>query len=216
MSQSFDVRDPAGRALALEEAAHAVQRGQLVVFPTDTVYGLGCDPFSSAAVERLMWAKGRWKDRPLALMVGRAWAIDRFVDEVPSPAQRLIEAFWPGAVTILVRLRSGLELDIGEHNGVVGIRMPDHPVALELLRETGPLAVSSTNRPGVAAATTVGDAETQLGGRVAVYLDGGPSLSQASSTIVDASEDAPRLLRPGALDVATLRAVCPDLIVDGW
>jgi tRNA threonylcarbamoyl adenosine modification protein (Sua5/YciO/YrdC/YwlC family) len=214
VSLLFDMSDPGERPRALDVATSVVKRGDLVAIPTDTVYGVGCDAFSSAGVAKLLAAKGRGRDMPVPVLVGSPQTVDGLAYGMTKAARDLIEAFWPGALTVVVRQQPSLQWDLGDAQGTVALRMPLHPVAIELLRLTGPLAVSSANRSGSTPATTVAEAEAQLGDSVAVYLDGGPSGDAVPSTIVDVSGPVPRLLRPGAFDLATLRSVCPDLVSD--
>ena len=214
MSLSFDMSDPGERPRGLETATSAVKRGDLVVLPTDTVYGLGCDAFSSGGVTKLLAAKGRGRDMPVPVLVGSRQTVEGLAYGLSKAARDLVEAFWPGALTVVVRQQPSLAWDLGDANGTVALRMPLHPVALELLRLTGPMAVSSANRSGSTPATTAEEAEGQLGESVAVYLDGGPSGDPVPSTILDLSGTVPRVLRLGAVDLDTLRTVCPDLVSD--
>lgn len=207
MTQLLDCTDPENRAGAVSAAAAALKSGRLVVMPTDTVYGLAADAFDSEAVGALLAAKGRGRDMPIGVLVGSWHTIDGLVYYVPDAARELIRAFWPGALSLVVRQAPSLRWDLGDARGTVMLRMPLHPVALELLRETGPLAVSSANISGQPAANTAQEAQYQLGGLVEVYLDGGPAEQQAASTIVDLTGDAPRLLREGPVSVAAVADV---------
>jgi L-threonylcarbamoyladenylate synthase len=192
------------REAAIEAAARAVQRGGLVVLPTDTVYGIGADAFSSSAVRALLAAKNRGPDMPVGVLVGSWSTIDGLVLSVPRPARLLIEAFWPGDVSIVLPHAPSLSWDLGRSGGTVMLRMPLHPVAIELLREVGPMAVSSANVSGQPPAATAQEAREQLGESVSVYLDGGPSGEAVPSTIVDLSGDEPVVLREGAVSVAAI------------
>jgi L-threonylcarbamoyladenylate synthase len=214
VSLHFDTSDPAERAPGIEAAASAARRGDLVVLPTDTVYGIGCDAFSPAGVARLLAAKGRGRDMPVPVLVGSPGTIEGLAYGLSKAARDLVEAFWPGALTVVVRQQPSLAWDLGDAQGTVALRMPLHPVAIELLGVVGPMAVSSANRSGSAPATTCAEAEAQLGDSVAVYLDAGTSGEAVPSTIVDVSGPVPRLLRLGAVDLDTLRSVCPDLVAD--
>ncbi len=211
MSVRFDCDEPDQRREGITQAVAAIRRGQLVVLPTDTVYGVGADAFTPAAVDALLFAKGRGRDMPVPVLVGSWRTLDGLVDRPPPAARPLVEAFWPGALTIVLRHTPSLAWDLGESRGTVAVRMPLHPVAIELLTQTGPLAVSSANRTGMPPAVTADDAQLQLGGAVAVYLDGGRCADPVPSTIVDLTGAAPRLLRPGAVEVELLRGVLPDL-----
>jgi tRNA threonylcarbamoyl adenosine modification protein (Sua5/YciO/YrdC/YwlC family) len=201
----------AERELGLSSAASAARRGDLVVLPTDSVYGVGTDAFNPAGVERIQQAKGRGRDLAVPVLVGSPSTIEGLAFGITSSARALIEAFWPGALTVVVRYQPSLAWDLGEARGHVALRMPLHPVALELLREVGPLAVTSANRTGLAPATTSDDAQGQLGDLVSVYLDSGALPAGPPSTVVDATVELPVLLRAGAIDLDTLRSVCPSL-----
>jgi tRNA threonylcarbamoyl adenosine modification protein (Sua5/YciO/YrdC/YwlC family) len=208
----FNCADPLVRDTAITAAAHAVSSGQLVVLPTDTVYGLGADAFDAGAVAGLLAAKGRGRDMPLPVLVGSWDTIDGLVNVVSRSARALIEAFWPGGLTLVVTQAPSLSWDLGDARGTVAVRMPQHPVALELLAKTGPMAVSSANVSGQPAALTLTEARDQLGDRVEVYLDGGPALVGVASTIVDITAEVPRILRAGAVDLETLREVVPNIV----
>jgi tRNA threonylcarbamoyl adenosine modification protein (Sua5/YciO/YrdC/YwlC family) len=211
VSQTHDCTDGADRATAIAAAANAIRRGDLVVLPTDTVYGIGADAFSPNAVRRLLDAKGRGRDVPVPVLVGSWRTVNGLTEDLSDTAKDLIAAFWPGALTLVLRQGAGLTWDLGDARGTVAVRMPLHPVAIELLSETGPLAVSSANRHGVEAATTMHEAQAQLGSSVAVYLDGGPSADRTPSTIVDLTGPTPLILREGAITTEQLVAVVPGL-----
>ncbi|HYU02730.1 MAG TPA: L-threonylcarbamoyladenylate synthase [Jatrophihabitantaceae bacterium] len=208
----YDCADPLVRPDAIDAAARAVQAGQLVVLPTDTVYGLGADAFDTTAVTDLLAAKGRGRDMPVPVLVGSWSTIDGLVTYVPAQTRSLIEAFWPGGLTLVVEHAPSLAWDLGDSRGTVAVRMPLHPVALELLERTGPMAVSSANRSGQAAARTAEEAQDQLAGSVQVYLDGGPAKVGVASTIVDVTTETPRVLREGAVTVEALRRVVPSVV----
>lgn len=195
----------------LDAAADAVRRGQLVVLPTDTVYGLGADAFNPEAVRALLALKRRGRSMPPPVLVPSWQTIEGLTSAPPPAALHLVHAFWPGALTLVLRAAPTLAWDLGDTAGTVALRMPLHPVALDLLARTGPMAVSSANRTGSPAATTVELAREQLGDGVAVYLDGGPAGSALASTIVDLTTAPPRLLRAGAVSLEALREVVPDI-----
>jgi L-threonylcarbamoyladenylate synthase len=213
MSARFDCTDAAQRAAGLAEAAASLRKGNLVVMPTDTVYGLAADAFSLPGVASLLAAKGRGRQMPPPVLVGSVRAATALVEDLSAPGKDLIDEFWPGGLTLVLRANRNLIWDLGDTRGTVAVRMPLHELALELLKETGPLAVSSANLSGAPAATTAADAEAQLGEAVAVYLDGGPCQANVPSTIVDLTSPVPRLLRLGAISIGRLREVVP-LIVD--
>jgi len=207
----FDCSDAAQRAEGLTLAAAALRRGELVVLPTDTVYGVAADAFTPEAIDRLLAAKGRGRDMPVPVLVGSVRTVDGLVANLPPAGKALVEAFWPGALTVVGRQQPSLAWDLGDTRGTVAVRMPLHPVALELLREVGPTGVSSANLSGRPAALDVDSAIEQLGDAVSVYLDGGPCPEPEPSSIVDVTTTPPRLLREGALTLAQLREVAPDL-----
>ncbi|MGB8962557.1 MAG: L-threonylcarbamoyladenylate synthase [Pseudonocardiaceae bacterium] len=211
MSTVYDCALPERRLAGLAAAAGAVRAGQLVVLPTDTVYGLGCDAFSATAVQGLLEAKGRGRAMPVPVLVGSWATVDGLVLGVQSRVRALIEAFWPGGLSLVLPHAPSLAWDLGDTRGTVSLRMPLHPVALELLREVGPMAVSSANRSGLPPATTVAQAHEQLAERVPVYLDGGIS-GEMASTIVDLTADEPVVLREGAVTVAQIAEVLGQTI----
>ena len=200
MAELFDCADADARATGIASAVSAVKGGRLVVLPTDTVYGIGADAFDNVAVAALLSAKGRGRDMPVPVLVGSWHTIEGLVYTVPDSARELIRAFWPGALSLVVQQAPSLQWDLGDAAGTVMLRMPLHPVAIEVLREVGPMAVSSANISGQPAAVTAEDARNQLGDLVAVYLDAGPSEQQAASTIVDLTGAHPRILRAGSGD----------------
>jgi tRNA threonylcarbamoyl adenosine modification protein (Sua5/YciO/YrdC/YwlC family) len=207
VSTSYDCSDPDSRRDGLAAAAAATRAGQLVVLPTDTVYGLGCDAFNADAVRVLLAAKGRGSSMPAPVLVGSWHTIDGLVSSVPQAARDLIEAFWPGGLSLVLPHAPSLAWELGDTRGTVMLRMPLHPVALELLREVGPMAVSSANKTGAPPARTMEEARLQLGEEVSVYLDGGPATEGVASTIVDLTGPEPRILREGALPAAQVAEV---------
>lgn len=209
MSAWFDCADDTQRTEGLAAASAAVLAGELVVLPTDTVYGVGADAFSPAAVRRLLAAKGRGRDMPPPVLVGTVRAAEALVEDLSVDARRLIEEFWPGGLTLVCSATRSLSWDLGDTKGTVAVRMPEDPVALELLTETGPMAVSSANLSGSPSATTAHEARDQLGDSVSVYLDGGKAQGGIASTILDLTGPQPRLLRRGAISVGRLREVAP-------
>jgi tRNA threonylcarbamoyl adenosine modification protein (Sua5/YciO/YrdC/YwlC family) len=207
MSARFDCTVVAERAAGIKEAVTALGNGELAVVPTDTVYGLAADAFKPDAVAALLAAKGRGRQMPPPVLVGSRRAAFALVEDVSSSASDLIDEFWPGGLTLVFRSSRSLVWDLGDTRGTVAVRMPLHPVTLDLLKESGPLAVSSANISGSPPATTAADAESQLGEAVSVYLDGGPCSAEIPSTIVDVTGPVPKLLRSGAVTVKRLRNV---------
>ncbi|MFF3860034.1 L-threonylcarbamoyladenylate synthase [Streptomyces sp. NPDC002209] len=213
MALRYDCSTRSGRADGLRAAALVVRRGELVVLPTDTVYGIGADAFDGDAVERLLEAKGRDRAMPSPVLVASPDALHELVVDFPDQGWALVEAFWPGGLTLVSRHLPSLTWDLGETHGTVAVRMPSHPVALELLAETGPMAVSSANLTGHPSPQDCDAAQGMLGDSVAVYLDGGPTEAAVASSIVDVTGPVPVLKRAGAISAETLRKVVPDLQV---
>jgi len=211
VTQRFATADPTEREAGIANAALAVQRGRLVVLPTDTVYGVGADAFSPAAVRRLLEAKGRGRDMPPPVLVSAPTTLDALAVGVPSYARALVDQLWPGPLTVVCRQQPSLQWDLGDTRGTVAVRMPDHEVALELLARTGPLAVSSANKSGMPAATDADAADAMLGDSVEVLLDGGTSPGGEASTIVDVTGDTGRVLRLGAIPLGRLNEIVEPL-----
>jgi tRNA threonylcarbamoyl adenosine modification protein (Sua5/YciO/YrdC/YwlC family) len=207
----YDCSDPDARAAGLDAATTAIAEGRLVLLPTDTVYGVAADAFTPAAVTGLLAAKNRGRTMPVPVLIGEASTLAGLVIDLPPVANQLAEAFWPGGLTLVLEHAPSLAWDLGDAEGTVAVRLPDDDLTRDLLRRTGPLAVSSANRSGRPAATTAEDAAQQLGEHAEVVLDGGPRSSSAASTIVDCTGPAPRVLRVGAISVDKLREVVPDL-----
>lgn len=193
MATIFDCSDQAGLLTGMRLARVAIGRGELVVLPTDTVYGLAADAFSPEAVQRLLDAKGRTRQSPPPVLVPGIPTLDALAETVPREVRALVAAFWPGGLTVILPAQPSLNWDLGETGGTVALRMPNNRIALELLSETGPLAVSSANLTGRPAATTAQEAMAMLGESVEVYLDGGDAGADytadrgTGSTIVDAT-----------------------------
>lgn len=207
MAEVFDCSDPDRRSAGIAAGVDAVRDGRLVVLPTDTVYGIGADAFDNIAVAALLAAKRRDRSMPVGVLVGSWNTIDGLALTVSDTARQLIRAFWPGALSLVVTQAPSLAWDLGDARGTVMLRMPLHPVAIDLLREVGPMAVSSANVSGNAPAGNATEARSQLGDLVDVYLDAGPAEQQAASTIVDLTGTAPRILRPGPVSAEDIGVV---------
>ncbi|WP_448627213.1 L-threonylcarbamoyladenylate synthase [Geodermatophilus sp. URMC 64] len=211
MADVYDCSDPDAREAGLQAAVTAISAGHLVLMPTDTVYGVAADAFSPTAVTGLLAAKNRGRAMPVPVLIGESSTMGGLVLRVPPMANQLADEFWPGGLTLVVEHAPSLAWDLGDAQGTVAIRLPDDDVARDLLRRTGPLAVSSANRSGRPAATTAEQAVKQLGIHAAVVLDGGPRANSEPSTIVDCTGPTPRVLRVGAIPVDRLREVVPDI-----
>jgi len=201
----------AERTRGVELAAAAARRHQLIVFPTDTVYAVACDAFSPIGIERLNEAKGRLDQTALPVMVGSVRAAKALIRNLPPRAEAMIEGFWPGALTAVCVAQATLRWDLGGDGEHVTLRMPIHPLALEVLQAVGPMAVVSANRVGEAPPFDCDAAEQQLGDEVSIYLDAGPCIATEPSTVVDLTVSPGRVLRRGALSEELLRSVEPDL-----
>ncbi|WP_308465153.1 L-threonylcarbamoyladenylate synthase [Rathayibacter soli] len=207
MPSRFDLSNPAELLAGTNAARTALRVGKLVVVPTDTVYGVAADAFSPTAVQALLDAKGRTRQAPPPVLIPGKEMLDLLAVDVPEPVRRLVDEFWPGGLTVILRAQPALSWDLGETHGTVGLRMPAHDILLGLLHETGPLAVSSANRTGQPSALNADEAEHMLGDSVTVYLDGGSieppaeQITSAASTIVDAAAldhgGTARILRHG-------------------
>lgn len=207
----------------------SIGRNELAVIPTDTVYGLAADAFSPEGVKALLAAKGRGPQSPPPVLIGTVQTMHALAEVVPDVANKLAQTFWPGALTMIFKAQPSLTWDLGETKGTVALRMPDHKIALALLQETGPLAVSSANLTGQPAATTCQQAEQYLGASVSVYLDGGNSPKGEASTILDMTDlqdsyDAAgvlttsgkiKIVRNGALGAEKIRSIAGDLLTEG-
>ncbi|AVM02096.1 threonylcarbamoyl-AMP synthase [Gordonia iterans] len=207
MSAVYDCSDPQERAAGLHAAIGAARGGRLVVLPTDTLYGIGCDAFDAEAVAALLAAKHRGRDMPVPVLVGSWHTVDGLVQRVSPQARELVQSFWPGGLSLVVEQAPSLAWDLGDTDGTVMLRMPLHPVAIEVLREVGPMAVSSANVSGGQPSSTVAQAREQLGDSVAVYLDGGPADHAVASTIVDLTGESPVVLREGAVSIDAIAEV---------
>jgi L-threonylcarbamoyladenylate synthase len=204
-------------------ARSAIGKGELVVLPTDTVYGVAADAFQPAAVDRLLAAKGRGRQSPPPVLIPGIPTLDALAETVPDEVRELVTVFWPGGLTVVLPARSSLTWDLGETGGTVALRMPSNRVTLELLSETGPLAVSSANLTGEPAAMTALEAQQMLGESVSVYLEDGRAGSaypdaevSTGSTIVDATglllpDGRLRIVRTGVISEEAIRTIVPRL-----
>jgi L-threonylcarbamoyladenylate synthase len=219
MSLVFDCSDHSRLLEASREARAAIGRGELIVLPTDTVYGVGAEAFDADAIQRLLDAKGRTRQSPPPVLIAGRAMMSALASEVTEPVGQLADAFWPGPLTLVVMAQASLSWDLGETGGTVALRIPNHPLTLEILRETGPMAVSSANAHGQPPATSVAQAQHMLGESVAVYLDDGDAAGGGvASTILDvtALSDAQgtvRVLRKGAVGVDQVTQVLPQATI---
>lgn len=201
----FDCDDDDDFDRGLAAALSALTDGYLVVLPTDTVYGVAANAFSPIAVQRLLDAKGRGRDMPPPVLVHSAMTLDALAVDVPNYVHDMVSELWPGPLTIICQQQPSLNWDLGETRNTVAVRMPADPRTLALLKQTGPLAVSSANTTGEAAAENIDAAEVMFGDKVAVYLDGGPADGAMASTILDITGLTPRVLRAGPVTMDALQ-----------
>ncbi len=197
---------------AIRRAAEVIKQGGLVVLPTDTVYGLACDPSQPAAVDRIYRVKGRRRDLPLALLLHDMAQVTAQVEEVPDAAVRAMQHFWPGPLTVVLRDRSPATAAVRAGRDTIGLRLPAHVVPrLVAYAVASPLAGTSANRSGQPAPATPEQAICQLRGRAQLLLDGGPAPGGRESTVVSFATDPPQLLREGALSADRLREVLGEV-----
>lgn len=202
MQRIYDCSDSAELLTGMRQAKLAIGRGELIVLPTDTVYGIGADAFNAKAVQSLLDAKGRGRSTPPPVLIGDASALDALAVDIPDVARTLTEKFWPGPLTLVLHAQPSLTWDLGETKGTVGLRIPASQEAIALLKETGPMAVSSANLHGEPSATNAEQAFDYFGESVPVYLNAGESSVGVASTILDltnAQNKVIRILRQGAL-----------------
>lgn len=212
VTQLFDTKDPNQRATAIAAAVQAIGNRELIVLPTDTVYGVGADAFSPQAVAVLLAAKGRSRQSPPPVLIGTMQVLDALATDIPDTGRHLAQTFWPGALTLIFQAQPSLSWDLGETHGTVALRQPADQLAQQILQNTGPLAVSSANRHGHPAATNTEQAHEALGESVAVYINDDQRDSQQASTIVDCTTSPHRVLRSGAISIAALRQVVPEIL----
>lgn len=217
MALRFDCSDPSDRAAGISAAAAAVRRGALVVFGTDSAYAVGTDAFSSSGTSALRQAKGRPESATgaasaLPVLVANPGVVDALTYNLPTAGRDLIEALWPGPLTLIARQQPSLAWSITDGTKVT-VRMPLHPVALELLAATGPMAATGANYAGMPVPMTCDDAQAQLGDAVAVYLDCGPMFTEHASAVIDVTVNPPTVLRTGAVAMDKLAGICPELVV---
>lgn len=200
---------------ALPAALNALRAGETVVFPTDTVYGVGSDAWSAEAVERLYWAKERPRTMAIPILVSAPRHVEQVAMDLPAAYGRLTDRFWPGGLTLVVPRRPTVPDVVCAGGSTIAVRMPDHPVALAIIEAAGGvLAVTSANRSGSPAPATPDEALADLDGRVALIIDGGRCPGGTASAVVDLVSAPPRLLRSGGIAAATLREVLPELVDD--
>ena len=213
---SYNCTNDDQRVEGLAHAQKAIAAKQVIVMPTDTVYGIAADAFSPQAVATLLAAKGRGRNMPPPVLIPRIGTMEGLATDIPDDARKLAEKYWPGPLTIIFHAQPSLTWDLGETVGTVALRVPDDQLALDLLTATGPLAVSSANRTGQPAAQTASEAREQLAESVEVYLEGGfrplEGTEPVPSTIVDATGLRLRVVREGAISLAAIQRMVPSAL----
>lgn len=213
---SYNCTNELQRAEGLAHAQKAIAAKQIIVMPTDTVYGVAADAFSPQAVATLLAAKGRGRNMPPPVLIPRIGTMEGLATDIPDDARKLAEKYWPGPLTLIFHAQPTLTWDLGETKGTVALRVPDEQLALDLLTITGPLAVSSANRTGQAAAQTGSEARSQLAESVEVYLECGfrplDGKDANPSTIVDATGLRLRVVREGAISLAEIQQMIPSAL----
>ncbi len=188
----------------INQAIAILKEGGVVAFPTDTVYGVGVDPFQPEAVHKLYQIKGRPIDKPIPILVGSVGDVEHIAQNLPLAFSKLAEQFWPGGLTLIVEAKS-LPIEITAGGDTVGVRMPDHPLALALLhRFGGAIATTSANKSDEPPATSAEEVQSELGALVDILLDGGRTVTQIASTVLDLSVSPPQILRPGSISMNQL------------
>lgn len=200
----------------LLEAANYLRKGEVVAFPTETVYGLGANATDSGAVKKIFEAKGRPSDNPLIVHIADQRQVKELVHEITPIGEKLMKAFWPGPLSLIFRKKPGVFSDLVTAGlDTVAIRMPDHPVALALLKESAvPIAAPSANRSGKPSPTTAQHVLDDLNGRIKGVLDGGETGYGLESTVVDCTGNVPVILRPGSITEDDIRHVIGNVLID--
>jgi L-threonylcarbamoyladenylate synthase len=192
-------------------AVDALRRGEAVVYPTETLYGLGVDAWSERALELLASLKVRPDDKPISVLISSRAMLDAIAERITPLAGRLIARFWPGPLTLVVTARPSISRRLTAGAGTIGVRLSSHPVAAALVTGLGgPLTTTSANPAGAAPATTIDQAKGYFGSKVAVYVDGGTVSGGVGSTVVDVTGNTPRVLREGAVSVAALHTAVAE------
>lgn len=200
----------------INQAADYLKKGQIVAFPTETVYGLGADATNEEAVKQIFVAKGRPNDNPLIIHISSPDQLDHYVESVPAVAKKVINHFWPGPCTLVLRKKGPIAPSVTGGLNTIGIRMPDHPVALDLIEKAGvPLAAPSANSSGKPSPTTALHVKRDLNGKIQAIVDGGATGVGLESTVLDLTDpNRPTILRPGGVTLEALEAVIGPVWLD--
>ncbi|MEN6371610.1 MAG: L-threonylcarbamoyladenylate synthase [Armatimonadota bacterium] len=197
---------------AIKRAASALRQGKLVIFPTETVYGLAADAFDAGAAAKVFAAKRRHLSEALPVQIGEKNDIKKVAQSIPEAGKKLIDKFFPGPITLILMKHANIPEIVTANGDKIGVRMPNHPVALKMIWEYGcPIIATSANISGGVAPRTAADAVAQVGSEVDVVLDAGPAEFGQASTVVDVTEDIPKILRVGALPVEEIEKVVGEV-----
>jgi len=214
MIRRFDANDPTELANGIKAATAAVRRGEVVIVPTESSYGLATDPFRADGLAKLRSLKDRGPELPIPVMVASAATAAGVLWNTSLAARELMAAFWPGALTLVGAYQPSLMWDVaGSTEQIVSIRVPLHPVAWQLTKSVGPLALTGANISGAQVARSFDQAVAQFGEAVSVYLDAGTCQYAQPSSVVDVSSSPPYLVRAGAIGTGDLQRICPELVV---
>jgi len=211
VSFRYDCADPAGRSRGIVRAQEVLADGRLVVLPTESAYGVACDAFSDEGLTALRAAKGNPRLRP-PVLIANTRTLDGLATAITPQLREVAEAFWPGPLTLICTAQPTLDWELSGPDSSISLRMPLHPVALQLLASTGPLALTGANAAGGALPVTYEQAHDQLGEEVPVFLDAGPVGYGGPSTVVDGRGPILTVLRHGDLTLEQLREVVPDVV----
>lgn len=205
---------PAYSSISIDRAAHALEAGELVILPTDTVYGISAALSRPDAVEKIFVAKGRPPEKPIALLVDRIDEVELVAESIPEMARALAARFWPGGLTLILPRKPGVPDVVAAGGPTIAVRMPDHPVPRALIRRLGePLPTTSANRSGNPSPKDAKQALAELGDSVSIVLDAGPAPGGIESTVIDPTTDPPIVYREGAVSVASLEEVLGRSVV---
>jgi L-threonylcarbamoyladenylate synthase len=181
------------------EAAQNIKQGKIVLFPTETVYGVGCNPFNSKAIEKIYQTKGRSFDKPLQILIGSLEQVELFAKDISETAKKLMQNHWPGPLTLVFNKKENVLDTLTAGLQSVGLRFPDHPTILELIKHTGPIAATSANISGQPAPKTLEEAKAQIGDKVDFILQGDETRLGQASTVINVTQDPPKVLREGPI-----------------
>jgi L-threonylcarbamoyladenylate synthase len=199
---------------SLSQAVEALKGGDVIVFPTETFYGLGADAFDHSAVEKVVSLKGRSPESPIAVIIGDEKALESIVTEIPPEARKLIEHFWPGPLTLILPAKQGLPQALLNPRGGIGVRISGHPLATRLTREFGrPLTATSANPTGKKPARTLTEARAYFSNHIEVFVDGGKLGGKRGSTVAEVVGNQLRIIREGEIDSEKLEEVLPGGLV---